>query len=257
MRICCCTIAMRDEPLESQLPRIRDAGYDGAELWMKHLDDRSEADLDALRRQAEDLGLALEVVSPYFWLTQTPELLQESFDIATRAIERARRLGCPKIRTFTDSGPTGIGSAQATPEHWATAVSALRRMTSQAPELRFVVETHGQTLADTPDSTARLLEEVGAPNLCVNFQFSGIFDLEAYERLKPHVVHAHLNNNLPEGGPAWIEDETGVLDLAGFLRRLAQDGYRESVSVEYCFKGATWERLAAAAAYVRRHATEQ
>lgn len=252
MKLCCCTIAFRDEPLERQLPRLRELGYDGAEVWMKHLEGRSDADLDALRRLAERVGLDLEVVAPYMWLTQTPELLMETYRIVERAIACARRLGCPKIRTFTDSGPTGIGSDRATPAHWASAVTALRRITAMAPDLRFVVETHGQTLADTPASTLRLLHEVGAPNLCVNFQPSRQFGLaDAWGQLRDHVEHMHLHNQTADGKGTWVEE--GVVDFAALLQRIAADGYGGSISVEYCFGGATWERVASAREFVARN----
>jgi sugar phosphate isomerase/epimerase len=196
--------------------------------------------------------LALEVVSPYMWLTQTPELLRETFEIVERAVAAARRLGCPKIRTFTDSGPTGIGSDRASPQHWRTAVEALRRICDAAPDLRFVVETHEWTLADTPGSAERLMREVDRPNLRVNFQFSPTFDLAAYHRLKPWIEHMHVQNRTAEGEGTWVEE--GTMDLGGFIAAIARDGYRHSVSVEYCFPGATWERIRSARAFVASHA---
>ncbi len=251
MKICCCTIAMREEPLESQLPKIAEAGYDAAEVWFRHVDDRSDAELDAIRELANRLNLALEVVAPYMWLTQTPELLRETYTIVERAVATARRLGCPKIRTFTDSGPTGIGSDRATSQHWRTAIEALRRFCDTAPDLRFVVETHTHTLADTPATTERLIQETDRPNLRLNFQFSSIFDINAYVRLKPWIEHMHLHNQTTDGAPSWLEQ--GALDIGGFLDTIARDGYPHSLSVEYCFKGATWERLQSARAFVAAH----
>lgn len=252
MKICCCSIAFREEPVEAQLPKLRAAGYDGVEVWFRHVDGKSDAELAALRRRAEDLGIGLEVVAPYMWLTQTPELLAETFAVVDRAVGAARRLGAPKIRTFTDSGPTGIGSDRATPEHWRTAVAALRRICGGAPDLRFVVETHGQTLADTPEATERLMREADLPNLRVNFQPSHRFDLAAYHRLKPWIEHMHVQGTTAEGEGTWLE--AGVLDMGRLIAEIARDGYAHSLSVEYCFPGATWERVASARSFVARHA---
>ncbi len=251
MKICCCTIAMRDEPLESQLPKLSAAGYDGVEVWFKHVDGRSDGELDALRDQARKLKLDIEVVAPYWWLTQTAELLEETYQIAGRAIRAARRLGAPKIRTFTDSGPTGIGSDRATPDHWRTAILALRRVCGSAPDLRFVVETHEQTLADTPESTERLMREAALPNLRVNFQPSRVFDLASYRRLRPWIEHMHVHNSTAEGKGTWLD--AGVYDMGSLIAAIARDGYSHSLSVEYCFKGATWERIAAARAFVAKY----
>lgn len=256
MRLCFCSIAFRDQPIEDLLPRLGDLGYDAVEVWGRHLDGRSDDALRALRAAVEREGLGVEVISPYLWLTQTPALLTESLGIAERTIHQARLLGAPKIRTFTDSGPTGIGSAAATPAQRATAVSALRRITAMAPDLRFVVETHEKTLADSVDSTLRLLDEVGAPNLKVLYQpTSAATLLEDYERLRPHVEHLHAQNQTADGAHTWLED--GVMDWRGLLRRLRADGYAGSLSVEYCWKGATWERAASAIAYLRECGVEK
>lgn len=251
MKICCCTIACREEPLESQLPKLAAAGYDGVEVWFKHVEGRTDGELDALREQARRLKLDFEVVAPYWWLTQTPELLEETGRIVERAIRSARRLGAPKIRTFTDSGPTGIGSDRATPEHWRTAIEALRRICGGAPDLRFVVETHGQTLADTPETTERLMREAALPNLRVNFQPSRQFDLGAYRRLRPWIEHMHFHNLTADGEGTWLD--AGIYDLGNLIAAIARDGYSHSLSVEYCFKGATWERIAAARAFVAKY----
>jgi sugar phosphate isomerase/epimerase len=80
------------------------------------------AQLDAARAAAAEAGIGIVGVSPYFWLAQDEELLERSFAIAA-----ARRLGARFIRTFTDAGPTGIGSHAATPQHWETTVQALQK----------------------------------------------------------------------------------------------------------------------------------
>lgn len=251
MKICCCTIAMREEPLESQLPKIAAAGYDGVEIWFQQVDGRSDEELDALRDQARKLRLDIEVVSPDWRLTRTPELLEETQQTVGRAIRTARRLGAPKIRALTDSGPNGVASDRATPDQWQTAIAALRRICEGAPDLRFVVETRPCSLADTPESTERLMRAAAMPNLRVTFQPSARFDLGAWRRLRPWIEHVHLTNVTADGRETWLD--AGIYDLGNLVAAVARDGYNHSLSVEYTFDGVTWERLAAGRAFVARY----
>ena len=64
--------------------------------------------------------------------------------------------------------------------------------------LRFVLERHNNTLADTIDSTLRLLEMVPAPNLGVNYQVAGneatAAALEDIRRLSGRIWNVHAQN---------------------------------------------------------------
>lgn len=244
-----CSIAFREEPIETVIPKLGEIGYDAVEIFAGQLEGKSDAELKEVRQLAQDSCLRIEVVSPYLWLTQDAELLNRSREIALKTIHQARVLGAPKIRTFTDSGPSGIGSRKATPEHWETAVSALQEFTREAPELLFVVETHELTLADTPESTLQLLDRVGNDNLTVLYQpNSPETTLPYYEQLRPHIRHIHLHNLDEDGKGTWVD--TGLIDIPVFLKCLVSDGYAHSLSVEYCWRGVTWERAEAAHAFL-------
>ncbi|MEO1235626.1 MAG: sugar phosphate isomerase/epimerase [Planctomycetota bacterium] len=245
MRLSFCTIAFRDEPIETVIPRLAEIGYPAVEVFYPQVENHSERQLIELRKLADDVGIDIAVLSPYFWLTQDETLRRRSLGIAERCVAAARLLGCPRIRTFTDTGPTGIGSGAAAPAHWDTAVAALQTITAMGRDLRFVVETHARTLADTPASTLRLLRRVDAPNLKVLFQ--PMFDRDYgadYEALAEHVEHIHLNNMATAEGPGWVE--SGPIDLVAFVVRVIGGGYRHGVSVEYCWRDVPWARAESA-----------
>jgi len=196
--------------------------------------------------------VCLAVIAPYFWLTRDlPDLQAESFRSAERSVAQARRLGATRIRTFVDAGGDGIGSAVATAEDWDRAVAALQRITALAPELLFVVETHAHTLADTPQSTLRLLERVGASNLAVNYQSDGGDPLPAYRLLRQQIRHLHLQNPHTADAPGYLEE--GASPLPPLLAALLQDGYTGTLSVEYCWKGVDPARAVSARAWLARH----
>jgi 3-dehydroshikimate dehydratase len=247
--ICACSIAFRTETIAAALPRLAQWGFAGVEAWGPHLDQLDDAGLDALRRQAADLGLAIPVVSPYLFLTRDdPELLARSLATAERSVHQARRLGALRIRTFVDAGPQGIGSAQADAGHWARAVANLRRITALAPELLFVIETHPNTLADTADTTLRLLREVGAANLRVLFQPTRVECLDDWQALRQHVHHVHLQQQHPTGH-GHLDD--GPDTLTPLLQRMATDGYAGTMSIEYCWPSVDPARLQGGLAWLR------
>lgn len=253
MKFCFCSIAFREEPIESIVPRLAEIGYDGVEIWWQHVAKLSDQALADLKTLAAEADIRLEVISPYFWLTQNEKLLKESLETAEQVVRVARLLGVPKVRTFTDAGPTGIGSAVATPELWDQAVQALRKITAMGPELDFVVETHAKTLADTVDSTLSLLERVGAPNLAVIFQaMNEATAVQDFRKLGSHVHHVHLGNEDQDGKPVPLHE--GIHDLGAFLKAIKQGGYTGTVSVEYCHRGSTWEQAAATCQWIKSFA---
>lgn len=244
MKLDLCTIAYRNIDVREILPHAARIGYEEVEIIGKQLEGKSDEELDAIRRCAEDAGIGIAGVAPYFWLTNSKELYDESLEIAARFTHYARRLGARMIRTFTDAGPTGIGSDEATEAQWDIAVGALQKITSAAPDILFSVETHGKTLADTAESALRLKERVGAENLVFTYQAFGNGErlLEDYELLKEHVRQVHLNPHIGPNAGADL-DQCGV-DYAALIQKLAAEGYSHAYAVEFCKEGeASWERI--------------
>lgn len=246
-----CSLAFRDDPLEQLLPTIREAGFDAVEVFGGHVEGKSDAELAVLREQAESLGLEILAVAPYLWLTQNDELREKSMGIAKRTIHQARLLGAAKIRTFTDAGPTGIGSEVAGPEQWDQAVSCLKTITSLAPGICFALEMHANTLADTEASALRVLERVGADNLKLLFQPSQSLWIPEMRRLLPVIGHMHVHNVDSEGKACPLEN--GRLDMAQFFDALLDAGYQHSLSLEYCWRGPSWEQVRSGKEFLDRN----
>jgi len=252
MRWGLCTIAFRDDDVREVIDRAARLGFDEVEIIGKQVEEKTDAQLDAIKKTAEEAGMGISGLSPYFWLTQNAELLEHSISTAERFVAIARRLGAGMIRTFTDAGPTGIGSHEATEEHWAVAVQALQTMTAMAPEITFAVETHHNTLADTPESVESLLHRVDAPNLKILYQpLSRKGVVGDFLRFEPLVRQIHLNPHLgpdPEAGLACCGYDYGAL-----LECLGQRGYPHSCALEFCVPGTgSWEEIGTALAWCKQ-----
>ena len=250
---CFCSIAFRDEDLKDIIPRLAVIGYDGVEVWGNHVEGKSDDELRAIKAIADEHKISIEVLSPYWWLTNSEELLNETIDRAKRFVHYARLLGCPKIRTFTDSGPTGIGSDVATETHWDIAVSSLQDICKFAPDMLFTVERHAKTLADTIESAEQLIKRVDRDNLKLIYHLPNTENdmIGEFDRALPHVRHIHCQNTGDEKHPGYVE--VGTADLPSFFQHIHEQGYAHSLSVEYCFKGATWERAQSAYDYLKTH----
>ncbi len=248
---CFCSIAFRQEAIEDIIPLIADAGFDGIEIFGGHIDGKSDAALRSLKKLAEQQQLDIEVLSPYFWLTNSQALHDESLERAQRFAHYADLLGCPKIRTFTDAGPTGVGSDVASNADWQTAVSALQQICDYAPHLLFCVELHQKTLADSIPSAQQLLQRVKRDNLKLIYHTPGWNLIGDFDLVQDQVRHIHLHNTGNETMPGFLD--IGDCDLPGFLKHISERGYQDSLSVEYCFSGSTHAHPAAAMKYLRQH----
>ncbi|NLF29912.1 MAG: sugar phosphate isomerase/epimerase [Planctomycetes bacterium] len=246
-----CTIGFRDEPLREVLWRLNPMGYDATEIFWRHLEGLGDDDLRRLRDMTDELGLPTLAISPYLCFTRGRDEWDASVERAAAVVNAARILGATKIRTFTDVGPTGVGSDVAGPDEWDACIRGLKTIMAPAPELTFLLETHENTLADTPDSVRRLLAAVDAPNLklLVHPEGGPFGGIEGYRAFADVIDHMHLKNKTPDGAPTWIDQ--GVFDHEAFFKDVLAEGYSGSVSVEYCFLGATWDLAQSAAEYLR------
>ena len=204
------------------------AGYEGVEIWEPHIHDLSDADLDALRRQLDVAGMTVAAISPYFNLTQSDETAAASIAAGRKLVEQARRLGAPTIRVFAGH----LGSAAATPEHWARSVRSLQTLADSAP-LHWVVEPHAGTLADSIAMQLRYLREVNRPNVKAIYQATNLRPdyLGALDQLTPYIAHIHANNS--DGDAPYPPLEGGELAYAEIVERLRRMNFTGFISVEY------------------------
>lgn len=246
-----CTIAFRDDPIEDVLPKTAAIGYDAAEVFWGQLDGKSDDELKAVRELTDEAGMPILVIAPYLSFTRDKAEYEASVQRAAAVVNAAKILGARKIRTFTDVGPTGVASAKATDEQWKMGIEGLKTITAMDRDLTFVLEQHGDTLADTPESIRRVLAETDAPNLKLLLHpnpggaFGGV---DGYKAFADVVDHLHVKNKAADGEPAWVEQ--GVDDVAGYLGEILDAGYSGSVSVEYCWRGATWNEAKTAYEYL-------
>lgn len=195
MNISVCTISFRHQliSLEQVALWARGQRFQGIELWgvhAKNLGERPERGIAWLRANS----LRVPMVSDYLPLRGDR---QGAIDKAEALCRLARVWSAGKVRTFAGDA----ASASVSREERAAWVLRLRELcdVAEAHGIFLVVETHPNTLADTRESTLRLLSEVYHPALRLNFDVihvweSGADPLRFFREVESHVAHVHLKN---------------------------------------------------------------
>lgn len=225
------------QPLSELLPALSDAGFSELEIWQYHassLDARGishlATDLRAHGQQAVGLG-----AYPFLHL-EGPEG-DEATTRLGRLVAYAASLGVTTFKIF----PGRVPSAKADEATWARSILQLRGLAQQLAErgMTLTLETHGNTLCDTQESTARVLADLGdLDNIGICFQPYTDQDTDAaiafYEMLAPHVRHVHLQNRSSAAGNACCLLEAGDwLDYRRLLPAIKNSGFDGPLSLEF------------------------
>ena len=225
-----------DATPQDGLPRLRECGFDGIELWPDALD-RFGADrwADALAAG----GLRCFQLCPYFDFVHGPARIEASWRMLERFRQAARMLRCSRLRVFTGPpwGEGVVGAKDATAEQWAEATRCLREFCDAAPEVEFCLECHEGSLMEDSASALALIRGVARPNLTANLQLP--LRAEPWEAsvaaLAEFTTHIHLHNwtqGLGKGSLTFLGE--GAFDWRLVLRRLKRP---VCLSVEHASHG--------------------
>lgn len=240
MRLSVCTISFRHQllSLDQIAAWAKRHHFQGVELWGVHarnLLDQCEGEPEWLH----DERLCVPMISDYLPVQGDRALAQAE---ATRLCLLAKAWRARKLRTFAGD----LASSAVSPDQRHAWVTRMREHCeiAAAHGLELVVETHPNTLADTPSSTLQLLAEIDHPALRLNFDVihvweSGADPVAAFRELMPFVAHMHLKNIaarelLPQFAPpnvyAPMGKRTGMVrlfegafDFQHFLRALMSE----------------------------------
>lgn len=195
MKYSVCTISFRHQliSLAHIASWAKAHQFDAIELWgvhAKNLHQSPDFTPACLREQ----GLSVSMVSDYLPLDGD---LNESLKSAKNLCEITNFWGAKKLRTFSGNQP----SAQVATKDRAAYTQRLREYCNIAADhgIDLVVETHPNTLADTLDSTLKLIEEVNHSALRLNFDVIHVWEMGsdpifALDQLAPVIKHLHFKN---------------------------------------------------------------
>ncbi|SDD51878.1 Sugar phosphate isomerase/epimerase [Paenibacillus sp. CF095] len=256
MKFSFCTIAWRHRTLklDDMAYIVSLLGYDGIEIWSKHLSEY-EAALPALKKLLSHSKLQVPMITPYFDFTSSKKKWRDSILEAETFIHLANEIDCRIIRCFTGR----VGSEFATQREWKSGVEGIQVIADKAAEfnIKIAIETHVNTLADRIESIQKLLKDVNRPNVGLVLDFYNLYENErgmdpllVIEELYEHTIHVHAKNaeaNLGLITPfnyVMEKDRAilgirnladGDLDYRAILNELNRRDYQGYVSIE-CFE---------------------
>ncbi|MBW7476492.1 sugar phosphate isomerase/epimerase [Paenibacillus oenotherae] len=247
-----CSISFRHEivSLEELISFAGRVGFQGIELWGVHARSLMYSTLshpEALAGLIAERDLKINMISDY--VAFTPEEIKGR---CKEWVTMSELFHTDKIRIFAGNCP----SAGISRELWQERVEQLRAITRylEAHGISPVIETHPNTLADTLESTLRLIHEVDEPALKVNLDVLHLWEtdtppLEAFDRLAPWIGNVHLKNiddrsclSVFEPGniysPFGTRDgivglQDGLIDYVEVIDHLVKIGFTEHASIEW------------------------
>ena len=242
------------EPAEV-IPRVAAAGYDSLDISATWRSDEDPGLFPTDRRReirelAEAHGLPVEAVVTHLPMINS---LRDGRPInLPGAVDVAADLGAPVVTVHIGSPAAAGGETgpQGVEEDWQRAVEYLRECCAYAAERGISIATDAtfpDFLTPTPETVARLVDEVGSANMGHNFDPCYLalcgFDVpEAARVLGKRIVHAHIKDHVGRY-PHWehrIPGE-GELDHTEWARVLGEIGFQGAVAVE-CFTDMPLER---------------
>ena len=220
-------------PLIDLLPGIKRAGFNALEVWQYHLSRLDRTELGALIRRLDELEMRTDIVGIYPLLHQTGPEGDDAARLAERIMDYTALLGAKVAKVFAGRVP----SEQADEACRARSVERLRTLAKQAAryDMEMTAETHGNTLADTTESTLQLLDELSdVPNFGICYQPYTFKDtgaaLAEYDAVAYAVRHVHLQNR-DDIGNCRLPD--GWLDYRKLLTHIKQAGFTGPLSLEF------------------------
>ena len=220
-------------PIDECLRRVKAWGFEGAEIWYRHVWKHSPEGLNQVRAQLDALGLGAPMISSYYDFTTSDESCEKSVLHAREVLATARRLKIPNIRIF--SGPKG--SKDVDEAGWNRAAKALQILCDEANPIGLCLETHPRNLMDTVEGTQRILNMVARKNLGLILQPSTFMpdEIAAVRTLAPYARHIHATNSVlgADGRRVAAGLGEGDMDWKQIIQMLDQAGFKGFVSLEW------------------------
>jgi sugar phosphate isomerase/epimerase len=223
------------------------------EVWGKYNTEATPAEIGRIRRLLEQYDFKCSVVDSALYkctlpgtkpVTTEPDTYPYSgqIDLLKRAAERAHAWGTDKVRGFSFwrvSDPSSVFARVAEELDKAAGVA-------RTEGVRLVIENEESCNGGTGHELAAILKMAPAQNLGINWDVGNgymhgeVSYPDGYQALdKSRIWHLHLKGMTCAAGLKNCQEafaDQGVIDLAGQLRALARDHYRESMSLECEFE---------------------
>jgi len=222
--------------LDKALELAAGSGYRGVEIWGRppHTPEVfDQAYWQKVRERLDAFSLEISMFGSYV----NPSW-QDYDDKLSSALRICGLLGARIMRVWAGSAEP----KDASEELWKHVTKAYREMSKKAADhgLTLAIEMHRGTLCVSPEGSLRLLEQVGASNLRLNYQIADPAnpDIEGdVAKVGQYIVNIHAQNYLPsvdgDGRYELCLIEEGVIDYRRLLELLEPYGFDGYIEAEF------------------------
>lgn len=218
-------------------------------------------ELEAMRREVEDAGLVVSMVTADFDVPLNNEQGPNSLRDIGPSLDVAQALGADLIRICMKTNAD---------------IEPARRAADQAAErgIRLAHQCHTTTLFEQVEPSLQVLEDVGRPNFGIIYEPANLmlcgepYGTETLEKFRPHLMNVYVQNHaLDPAGPVELETwcrserrfrhipiwEEGGVDFRQVIAGLQGIGYDGFVTVHQAYAELMGPREAAidSARYLR------
>ena len=210
-------------------------------VWDKPPQELTESDINEMKRILDGTGVQIVgIASPFFKCDiDNAEERQEHLGILKRCIEVAKAFDINLIRTFVFWRTDNVL------ERWDEIIASYDEPLRLAHGEGMILgmENEASTSLSTVKLTERFIREIDSPNIRAIWDPANEAHAEggeqpypnAYDRIKPLMVHAHLKDageNPETGELESVEVGEGVIDWQGQLQAFVDDGYEGHLCLE-------------------------
>tara|TARA_B100001250_G_scaffold110675_1_gene93407 strand:- start:561 stop:1403 length:843 start_codon:yes stop_codon:yes gene_type:complete len=228
-------------PLEKLLPEIKKYGFNELELWQYHISRHSHSQILRLVDYIASLEMTCPVLGAYPALHLLGNKTEESQRLEL-LIKFACRLDVKVFKIFAGN----IASENMNADQTQQAIKSLQSIASQLDNhgILLALETHANTLCDTPNNTIKVLESLGrSKNVGCCFQPYMENDtetaIEFFDKISPHAIHIHLQNRKTKKKDCCLLSEGDWINYNLLLPHLYKSKYKGDLSIEFTADMAT------------------
>lgn len=268
MQLSCLPVSFFSDILEGRMTLVEwarmgaELELDGIDLSILFLPDRSSRTAALIRRQIEDAGTRVAMLTTYPDFTHPdPAQRARELELEVEAVELGAELGAELIRVTAGQAHPGIARLEGIA--WASdGLSRLVQRTKECPA-RPVYENHAKPgaweftdFSQPPDVFLEIVRKTSDVKLGVNFDTGNATafvedPLCLLEQVIGRVVSVHVADTSARGELKPVLLGTGLAPLENIFRRLLRAGWNGWLCMEEAsFQGR--EGVAAAAQAVRR-----
>ncbi len=215
---------------------IEIVAQEGGTFWIDAPDELIEQVMEAARKLPD----GVVTLTPYYWHINNSDeqVRRENIEGMKRAIQLAKRMGAKFVRAYGGTDNAG-GTME---ENWIRAVDALKEIApaAEACGITVVVENHPGTMTRTGEATARLIAEVGSPNVRALYDPANVlYDTSepwehTFDVQKDIIAYVHVKDFFMEGeNRKACAVGQGIVPWDKIVKKLEEIGYDGYCSFEY------------------------